>query len=138
MIDLDTEFGARAARHLREEIVVWMTTVSASGAPVPMPVWFLWDGDETVVMYSQASPRIRNLAANPRVALNFRGDAQGGDIVVLSGEASVDASLPAADASPAYVEKYDAHIAGLGMTPASFAQAYSEPIRIRLTRVRGH
>ena len=62
-----------------------MTTVSPSGAPLPRPVWFLWDGGETVVMYSQAGLRVRNLAANPRVTLNFRGDEEGGDIVVLSG-----------------------------------------------------
>jgi PPOX class probable F420-dependent enzyme len=138
VIDLETEFGARVARHLREEIVVWMTTVSPSGAPLPRPVWFLWDGDETVVMYSQAGLRVRNLAANPNVTLNFRGDEEGGDIVVLSGEAAVDRSLPSADAYPEYLAKYDEHIANLPMTPATFAATYGEPVRIRLTRLRGH
>ena len=135
MIDLDTEFGARAARHLRDEIVVWMTTVSPSGAPLPMPVWFLWDEDETVVMYSRPGTRVRNLETNPRVTLNFAGDGGGGDIVVLSGRAEVD---PSVDAWPAYVAKYSDHIAGIGMTPETFAQTYSEPVRIRITRVRGH
>ena len=52
VIDQGTEFGARVARHLREEIVVWMTTVTPAGSPLPSPVWFLWDGAESVVMYS--------------------------------------------------------------------------------------
>ena len=60
-----------------------MTTVTPSGQPSPSPVWFLWDGAETVLMYSRESPRLRHLAANPRVALNFAGDGRGGDIVVL-------------------------------------------------------
>ena len=72
------------ARHLREDVVVWMTTVTPAGAPLPMPVWFHWDGGEHVVMYSQRGARIRNLEANPRVTLNFAGDGGGGDIVVLS------------------------------------------------------
>jgi PPOX class probable F420-dependent enzyme len=61
------------ARHLREEVVVWMTTVTPAGAPLPMPVWFHWDGGEHVVMYSQRGARIRNIEANPRVTLNFAG-----------------------------------------------------------------
>ena len=67
VIDESSEFGARAARHLREEVVVWMTTVTPGGAPVPRPVWFIWDGAESVVMYSQPKLRIRNLEGNSRV-----------------------------------------------------------------------
>ena len=32
-IDESSDFGARAARRLREEIVIWLTTVSPAGAP---------------------------------------------------------------------------------------------------------
>ena len=137
MIDEGTEFGARVARHLREEIVVWMTTVTPSGAPLPMPVWFLWDGAESVLMYSQDGARIRNIEANPRVTLNFGGNGRGGDIVVLSGRAAVDRDTPAPDEVPEYLAKYDEHIARLGMTPAVFAGEYHVPVRIRLTKLRG-
>ena len=138
MIDESTEFGARVARHLREGIVVWMTSVTPAGAPVPRPVWFIWDGGETVVMYSQPKLRIRNLEANPRVALNFDGDGRGGDIVVLSGTAAVHRDLPAANGDPAYLAKYDELIARLGMTPETFAREYSVPVRVRLTKLQGH
>ncbi len=138
MIDQATEFGARAARRLREEIVIWMTTIRPDGSPLPRPVWFIWDGDESVVMYSRPSPRVRNLEANPRVALHFDGDGGGGDIVVFTGSATIGADVPPADQSPEYLEKYDDHIARIGMTPESFAQAYSVPVRIRFTRVDGH
>lgn len=39
LIDQDTEFGARVLGHLRDEIVVWLTTVTPGGAPLPSPVW---------------------------------------------------------------------------------------------------
>jgi PPOX class probable F420-dependent enzyme len=137
VIDEQTEFGARVARHLREEMVVWLTTVTPAGAPLPRPVGFLWDGGELVSMYSQPGARVRNIAANPRVTLNFDGDGRGGDIVVLSGTAHVDADGAAADANPAWLDKYAGQIAETGLTPASYAARFSVPVRIRLTRLDG-
>ncbi len=57
---------------------------------------------------------------------------------MFSGSAAVDDSLPSADAYPEYLAKYDEHIAKLGMSPETFAATYTEPVRIRLTRLRGH
>ncbi len=138
MIDQDTEFGARVARRLRDEVVIWMTTITPDGSPLPRPVWFLWDGDESAVMYSRPSPRVRNLALNPRVTLHFDGDGDGGDIIVFSGTAAADPELPPANESPEYLEKYREHIGRIGMTPDTFAAAYSVPVRIRFTRLDGH
>ena len=118
--------------------MVWLTTVSPRGAPLPMPVWFLWDGEDSVVMYSQPGARVRNLESNPHVTLNFAGNGKGGDIVVLSGTATVDGDVPGADQDELYVRKYGEHIARIGHTPASFAERYSVPVHIRLERLRGH
>ena len=136
IIDESTEFGSRVAAHLRDEIVVWMTTVTPSGAPLPMPVWFLWEGGESVLMFSQEGARERNLRANPNVTLNFAGNGRGGDIVVLSGTATTGG--PPANEVGAYVQKYKDHIQRIGHTPESFAAKYSVPVRIELTRLRGH
>lgn len=137
MIDQSTEFGSRVARHLREELVVWMTTVTPAGSPLPSPVWFLWDGAESVLMHSMPGARVRNIEANPRVALNFAGDGRGGDIVVLSGSAAIDSGAQPADSGD-YLAKYEARIARMKMTPEAFAERYSVPVRIHLTGVRGH
>ena len=136
MIDEGTEFGARVARRLRDEVVVWLTTVTPAGAPLPAPVWFVWDGAETVRMYSMLGARARNLEGNPRVSLHFDGDGRGGDIVVLSGRATVASG--AADTDDEYLAKYTNHITRIGMTPERFAACYSVPVAIRVTRVRGH
>jgi PPOX class probable F420-dependent enzyme len=137
VIDFGTELGARAARHLTDEIVVWLTTVTPRGAPLPMPVWFVWDGAESVTMHSRPGARVRNIEANPHVSLNFAGDGRGGDIVVLSGDARIERDAPA-DQDRDYLSKYHEHIARIGMTPATFAEHYSVPVRIRLERLRGH
>jgi PPOX class probable F420-dependent enzyme len=138
VIDQSTEFGARVARHLREEIVVWLTSVTPAGSPIPRPVWFLWDGADSVAMYSMPGARVRNIETNPHVALNFAGNSRGGDIVVISGRAMVDVDAPSVDAADQYRAKYDRHIARIGMTPQTFAAHYSVPVRINFTGVRGH
>jgi PPOX class probable F420-dependent enzyme len=137
VVDEGTDCGARTARHLREDIVVWLTTVTPRFAPLPSPVWFLWDGAAQVIVYSMQSSRVRNIESNPRVTLNFGGNGRGGDIVGLSARARAAPDVPAADASPKYIEKYDAHIERIGMTPATFAAKYSVPVEIELTGLRG-
>jgi PPOX class probable F420-dependent enzyme len=89
-------------------------------------------------MYSRPGARVRNIEANPHVTLNFAGDGRGGDIVVLSGNAAVDRGAPPANQADDYLGKYDQHIARIGMSPETFAQRYSVPVRIKLTRVDGH
>jgi PPOX class probable F420-dependent enzyme len=138
VIDESTEFGARTARHLRDDIVVWLTTVTPAGSPMPAPVWFVWDEAESVLMYSLPGARVRNLEANPRVALNFAGNGRGGDIVISSGRGSVDRNAPPASRADQYLAKYQAHISRMGMTPESFTERYSVPVRVALERLRGH
>jgi PPOX class probable F420-dependent enzyme len=138
VIDESTEFGARVAAHLRDEIVVWMTTVTPKGSPLPMPVWFDWNGADSVLMFSEEGARVRNVEANPRVTLNFDGDGGGGDIVVLSGHARIERDAPPADRVETYLEKYAEHIDRIGLTPEQFAARYSVPIRVELTELRGH
>jgi PPOX class probable F420-dependent enzyme len=136
VIDTGTEFGARAARRLSDEAIAWLVTVTPSGVPVPIPVWFLWE-DGSVLIYSQAGKaKLRNIERNPRVALHLDGNGRGGDIVTISGDAEVSDDAPA-DQLPAYVEKYSWGFDNLGMTAAEFAAEYSVPIRIRIRRLTG-
>jgi PPOX class probable F420-dependent enzyme len=137
-IDTGSEFGARVVRRLAQETIGWLTTVGPDGTPQPSPVWFLWDG-ETVLIYSQPNtPKLRHIAANPRVSLNLDGNGRGGDIVILTGDARVDDTAPSSDTLPAYQAKYAVGIRQLGMTAEGFAQAYNVPIRFRPARLRGH
>ena len=137
-LDTSTEFGARVERRLRDEIVIWLTTVRADSTPEPVPVWFLWDGESFLVYSRPNTPKLRNIARNPKVALNFDGDGRGDDIVVFTGEARIATDQPPADQVPAYVAKYQERIRRIGPTPERFAQDYSVPIRVTPTRLRGY
>lgn len=135
-IDESTDFGARAAAHLRDDVVVWLTSVSPSGAPLPTPVWFLWDGASRIRVQSlPTARRAEHLQANPHVSLNFAGNGAGGDIVVLSGRATVAPDEPLLDA---YLDKYRDEIPRIGLTPEQFGERYSTALDIELTRLRGH
>ncbi len=136
-IDTSTPFGERAQRRLRDDKLAWLTTVTADGTPQPVPVWFLWDGAESFLIYSKPdTAKLRNIAARPRVSLHLDGNGEGGDIVVVLGDAAVTSDRPASEV-PEYVEKYRAFIARNTWTPESFAADYSVPLRITATGLRG-
>src|SRR5688572_2063514 len=119
-IDTNSELGGRVVRRLNEETIGWLTTVGSDRMPQPSPIWFLWDG-ATVLIYSRPNtPKLRNIARTPRVALNLDGDGKGGDIVILTGEARVAPDAPPADAVADYLAKYDQAIKRIGMTPERF------------------
>ncbi len=123
-------------RRLEDAVVIWLTTVSPAGQPQSSPVWFLTEGDEFLVYSQPHAPRLRNIAANPRVSLNLDGDGRGGDIVTMEGVARVDGAAPPSDRIPEYAAKYRTLIESNGWTPASFAADYASAVRIRPTRLR--
>ena len=136
-VDTTTPFGARAARRLRDEKIAWLTTTSPDGTPQPVPVWFLWDGAGSFLIYSRpGTAKLRNIEQRPRVALHLDSDGEGGEIVVVLGDAALSDDPPA-HAVPEYVEKYGAFIARNSWTPESFAADYSVPLRVTATKLRG-
>ena len=128
--------NAHAERRLRDEKIAWLTTVRRDGQPQSSPVWFLHVEGEVIVYSKPTTQKVRNVQANPKVAVHLRDLDEGSDIISIEGEATIDERYAQAAAIPAYVTKYRAMIADLGMDPAGFAKAYSVPIRIRPTRMR--
>jgi PPOX class probable F420-dependent enzyme len=138
LIDPSTEFGARVERRLREDRIGWLVTVSQDGTPQPNAVWFVWDGTTLLIYSMPDQAKLKHIARNPRVALHLDSQADGDDVVVLTGTAAVDPTAPPANANPPYVEKYRAEMARLELgTPEVMAQTYSVPIRITPSKVRG-
>ncbi len=133
------DFGERAARRLRDEKVIWLTTVGSDGTPQPNPVWFLWDGADELLVYNRPdAKRLAHVAARPEVALHLDGNGRGGDIVVLAGAAGRAADAAAAHENPEYVAKYGDDMAQVSGTQAEFGAEYPVALRIAVRRVRGH
>ena len=136
-IDESTAFGARIARQLRDEVVIWLTTVSKSGTPAPVPVWFLWTGEQVLICSRPDTAKLRNIGSRPRVSVNFNATHSGGDVGVITGDAAIDEKGLTDEERTAYNEKYAEPIAGLNMTPEEFHEDYSVLIRITPDRLRG-
>lgn len=125
-------------QELETEHVVWMTTIGGtSDTPQPNLVWYLYqDGD--VIVYTQPNAlRLKNIAQNPRISLNFDSKEDGEQMTVLTGTAAIDDTTPAIIDNPAYLEKYDEGITFIGHTRESMSTTYNVPIRIRLDKLRG-
>jgi PPOX class probable F420-dependent enzyme len=129
---LDTTTEAR----LREEEIMWLTTVRSDGQPQSVPVWFLWDG-ETFLIYSQPGrQKLKNIGRNPRVGLHLNSNARGGDVVRAAGAPEVAEDVPPATEIEEYVEKYRKSIVRIGFEPEGFARTYSVALRVTPTRWR--
>lgn len=136
MIDTTTAKGTRALERLTSEEIAWLTTVTPDGQPQSSPVWFLWEDGGFVICSLATTPRVRNTRANPRVAVNFNSDADGGDILTFEGEARIEGTELAPATGAAYRAKYQARIDEYGWTWESFRRDYPVVVRIRPTRVR--
>ncbi len=132
-LDLSTPQGAHIAERLRDDLIVWLATVRPDGRPHLVPVWFLWDG-ETILIFSQPNQKMRNLRANPNVALSLDGTVTGDDVVTIEGMAELPPrGTVTAELGP-YAEKYAGKLREMGWTPKQMAQAYTEAIRITPTK----
>jgi PPOX class probable F420-dependent enzyme len=130
--EIDSPLAARFAR----ERIAWLTTVRADGQPQSVPVWFVWE-DGSFLIYSQrGKPKLRNIEDNPKVSVHLRGTGTGDDVVTIEATATPAPDTPAADRVEHYIRKYASLIDHYGWTPASFAEDYSEPIRLTPTTVR--
>jgi len=135
--DPATPFGQRVQQRLRDEHVIWLTTVGADGTPQPNPVWFVAD-QTTVIVYNRPDAhRLGHIRRNPRVTLNFDGDGRGGDIIVLSGRAEIAADQPLPHEFPLYLAKYQAAAEQISDNVEEFSAEYTVALRITVDRVRG-
>jgi PPOX class probable F420-dependent enzyme len=134
----DGAFGDRVRARLRDETVIWFTTVGADGTPQPNPVWFVWDGGSSVLIYNRADAnRLAHVDARPEVSLHFDGNGRGGDIVVLAGTAHRAPQQPAAHRNADYLAKYSDAMARVSGTAERFSADYPVPLVIDVRRVRG-
>src|SRR5262245_41194235 len=134
--DASTPLGEKVRRRLRDEPVVWLTTVGRDGTPQPNPVWFLWE-DETILVYNRAGARrLAHVRERSADSVNFDGGG-GGAVVVITGRAELAEGEPAPHQHPGYRAKYEGAMSHVSGSPEAFSRAYPVPLRIRPVRFRG-
>jgi PPOX class probable F420-dependent enzyme len=108
--------------------------VAKSGQPVPRLVWFSFDGKELTVYSMPNAAKVAHIKAHPRVSLNLDSDGHGSGVVVVGGEARVDAvdADPIADAQ--YQAKYHDYALSMGMTE-EFLAAFTTRLKVSIDKV---
>ena len=133
---LSPDRRARVEIRLQTNLMAWLTKVCPAGRPDSVPVWFLLRDDDSVLIYSQPSKaKLRNLDANPNVALGPDVTDIGRDIIRIEGTAVHVAGHPPADQVAEYVAKYTERIGAIFGTVENFAGAFTEAIVITPSRL---
>jgi PPOX class probable F420-dependent enzyme len=130
MVGMAFEMTERIQRHLTDDLIAWLTTVTPSGRPAPRPVWFVWDGAAIIIYSLNNSAKLRHIQANNQVAVHFNSAPDGGDIVVISGRAALIPDAPVPSRFPGLLDKYAGLIERMGRTPQWYDDEYGVPLRV--------
>ena len=122
--------------HLETDIIGWLTTRAPDGRLQCAPDSLRWE-DGTILFYSRPdTPKLRNIAADPRVAFTLQSDPYGDHVLIVEGTARVDPDTLPSDRHPAYAAKYREPLAHWELDVAQTALDFNVPVRITPTRIR--
>ena len=130
MGDMAFELTERIERHLTGDLIAWLTTVTPAGRPAPRPVWFVWDGAAIIIYSLNHGAKLQHIQANNQVAVNFNSNADGGDIVVISGRAELIPGAPHPSQFPGFLDKYTAAISRMGQSAQWYDDEYGVALRV--------
>lgn len=136
MLDLSNPKHAHIEERLRDNLIVWLTTVRPDGRPHSVAVWYLWEGGDFLIFSKPNQQKLRNLRHNPNVVLALDDTDEGADLIVIEGSAELLSDPDISVTLAAYKEKYARKLAELGWTAESMAASYSQGIRIVPTKIQ--
>jgi PPOX class probable F420-dependent enzyme len=137
MLDLTDQQQAHIDERLRNDPIIWLSTVRPDGRPHSVAVWFLWDGNEILIFSIPDNQKIRNIRHDPRVFLALDDTKQGEDVITVEGVAELIDEPAVNTTLPAYAQKYDQFLKDMNWTPESMSKRYSQAIRIKPAKFRG-
>lgn len=91
------EFTDPVKKFLEKPNLAVLATISPSGRPQATPVWFLLDGDEILMNTSQGRAKLRNVQADPRVAVTIYDKDNPYLYVQVRGRVTIDPKSGARD-----------------------------------------
>jgi general stress protein 26 len=60
---------------LRKPLIARMTTIDPDGYPHTVPVWFMLDGNDIVIIADRSTRKVGHVAANPKGSVTIGGDS---------------------------------------------------------------
>jgi len=133
-----TERRPQVEAALRDDPVVWLSSVQADGRPHLVPVWFHWDGERIVAFSKPHARKVDNLRGQPQVMLAVGTPGPDFEVELIEATAELP-DAPAESIIPAgFGAKYRELLHRAGLTVQRYAQVYSQPIVLRPTRFLGY
>ena len=124
MATFSSAVGKKARKLLKDEYVIWLTTIDANLTPQPRPVWFVTDGDDVILYSKPHTAKVGHIRVHPNVSLHFNTDREANEtVLVLLGTATLGAGVPAAKDFAPYMKKYKQGILDLDMKPEDFTDS---------------
>ena len=123
---------------LRDDPVVWLSSVQRDGRPHLVPVWFHWDGEQIVAFSKPHARKVDNLRDQPMVMLAIGTPGLEFEVELIEATAELP-DRPASEVMPeGFGAKYRELLRRAGLSVQRFAEVYSQPIVLRPTRFLGY
>lgn len=123
---------------LREDAVVWISSVQRDGRPHLVPVWFHWDGERIVAFSKPHARKVENLRDHPDVMLAVGTPGPEFEVELIEATAEVPDSTAAEVMPEGFGAKYRELLRRAGLSVQRFAEVYSQPILLRPSRFLGY
>lgn len=130
---MSADFSPEVIDRLTADHYGWLTTVAKSGQPVPRLIWFYFDGAALTVYTMPSAAKVAHIQRHPRVSLNLDSDGNGSGIIVVGGEAAIDATDVDCRTDEPYWAKYGESADKFGLTDSM--GNYSTRLRITIDKV---
>ena len=119
---------------LRDDPVVWLSSVQSDGRPHLVPVWFHCDGERIVAFSKPHARKVDNLRDQPSVMLAVGTPGPDFEVELIEALAEVPNAVAATLMPEGFGAKYRDLLRRAGLTVQRFAEVYSQPIVLRPTR----
>ncbi len=74
---------------LQSTIPARLAYTGLDGSPRVVPIWFHWDGADVIMATPAATPKVKALEANPKVAMTIDGDVFPHKVLMVRGTAAL-------------------------------------------------
>jgi len=81
----------RVREFLQKPLIARLSTIDPDGYPHTVPVWFMLDGEDIVIISDRGTRKVAHILANPKGAITIGGDSRDGSGYLLKGDLSIEA-----------------------------------------------
>ena len=126
--------SARVETLLDREAIVWLSTVRPDGRPHLIPIWFLWNGDAVLFASKPQACKVANLRSRADCMLAVGDPMADFDVALIEARAELASMTTFELLAAGLLAKYGERMRAADLTAGTFAETYSQVIRVVPTR----